>query len=101
MTNLYELSASRWVEYGSAEGMAGPEYSGDYYVLGDTREEAQKVLESYLGTGWEAKKDARELKELNNLPLEQRLVLLAELRREIIGKDGKKVRFETKLVPKL
>lgn len=100
MTNLYEVSASR---LGRSIGFhqEETEYSGTYYALGDTANEARKALETYLGKGWESSQDARELRELNNLSLEQRLVLLAELRREIIGKDGKKVMFETKLVPKL
>lgn len=95
MTKLYELSATGR-EYPVGFHQSDYERSGSHFVMGDTPDEAKKALEAYLGKGWTANENVRELKELNKLPLEQRILVLAELRHGgVIGIGGKVVKKYT------
>lgn len=99
MANIYEISANG-PERPVGFHQSYYESSGPHYVMGDTLDEAKKALEAYLGKGWTAN-SAKDMKALNSLPLEQRILVLAELGKKIIKKDGKAVEFETILVPKI
>lgn len=95
MTNIYKLSAIG-PEFPVGFHQSDNKYSGPHLVMGNTPEEAKRALEAYLGKGWHAYESVKEMKELNKLPLEQRILLLAELGcGSVIGKDGKIVRKYT------